>query len=65
MLWLKAEASLSKLAGAGLSNFSSICAALTLTRLPESSSTWAEASASDRIRPAMNLPASSNNAYMG
>ena len=51
--------------GAGFSNFNRRFAALTLTRLPESSSTWAEVSASDRIRPARNLPASSNNACMG
>ena len=39
-------------------------APLTLTRLPLSSSTCAEVSASDNTRPAMNLPASSNNKYM-
>src|SRR3989344_1543627 len=54
-----------KSAGEGFSNFRRMLAALTLTRLPESSSTWADVSASDRIRPAMNLPASSNNACMG
>ncbi|MNE95474.1 hypothetical protein D3C80_1935650 [compost metagenome] len=51
-------------AGAGLSNLSRIWAALTLTRLPVSSSIWAEVSVSDRMRPARNLPASSNNACM-
>jgi hypothetical protein len=51
-------------AGAGFSNLIRILAALTLTRLPLSSSTCEEASASDNTRPAMNLPASSNNTCM-
>jgi hypothetical protein len=52
-------------AGAGCSNLSSTLAAFTLTRLPDSSSIWAEFSASVITRPARNLPASSNSAYMG
>ncbi len=51
-------------AGAGFSKRSTMLAALTLTRLPVSSSTWAEASASDRTRPPRYLPASSNNTNM-
>ena len=65
MLWLMVVASASNWAGAGLSNFKSTLAPLTLTRLPLSSSTCTEASASDMTRPATNLPASSNNKYMG
>ncbi|EFX61462.1 hypothetical protein DAPPUDRAFT_273290 [Daphnia pulex] len=61
--WAAAWASSS--AGAGLANFSSTLAALAFTRLPESSSICIEASASDITRPARNLPASSNSAYMG
>jgi hypothetical protein len=49
-------------AGSGLAKRSSTLAAFTFTRLPESSSTCTEASASDITRPARNLPASSNRA---
>ena len=52
-------------AGCGLSNLSSTLAALTLTRLPESSSICIELSASVITRPARNLPASSKRAYIG
>ena len=55
----------SSAAGSGFSNFSSTLAALTLTRLPDSSSTCSELSVSVITRPARNLPASSNRAYMG
>ena len=49
----------------GFSKRSITLADLTLTRLPESSSICIELSASDITRPAWNLPASSNNAYIG
>ena len=65
MVALKDCASRTKSAGDGFSNLSSKLAALTLTRFPDSSSIWAELSASERMRPVWNFPASSNNAYMG
>ena len=64
MVALKACASRMRSAGEGFSNLSSKLAALTLTRLPDSSSIWAELSASERMRPVWNFPASSNNAYI-
>ncbi len=51
--------------GVGLSKLSTICARLTLTRLPDSSSICAEVSASERMRPPKNLPLSSKSANMG
>ena len=48
-----------------LSKRRSTLAAFTFTRLPESSSTCMELSASDITRPAWNLPASSYSAYIG
>src|SRR5437868_8484122 len=51
-------------AGAGLSNLSSTLADFTVTRLPESSSTCIELSASAITRPARNFPPSSNNTYV-
>lgn len=65
MVALTACASRIRSAGEGFSNLSNKLAALTLTRLPDSSSIWAELSASERMRPVWNFPASSNNAYMG
>src|SRR4030095_6300295 len=60
--WARASASSS--AGAGFSKRSTMFVPLTFTRLPVSSSTCAEASASDRMRPPWYLPASSNKTNM-
>ncbi len=60
----RVRASASNSAGAGFSKRSTMLAPLTLTRLPDSSSTCAEASASDSTRPPRYLPASSNKTNM-
>ena len=64
MVALNAVASAIKTLGVGFSNFNKMLAAFALRRLPDSNSIWAELSASDKMRPVWNLPASSNNAYM-